>query len=328
MSDNSPALKSSPCITRYQHNPVLSASQVPFPCDLVFNAGVIRHNGQYVMIFRNDYGYLDGCRFEGTNIGLATSKDGLDWQVHDTPSFVIQDDEITRVYDPRLTVIDGEVYATFAVDTKHGLLGGIAKTEDYIHYDVISLSLPDNRNMVLFPEKINGMYVRLDRPMPVYSRGGRDRFDIWISQSPDLVHWGQSKLLAGVEDFPFANNKIGPGAPPIKTEKGWLVFTHTVDLDTSRGKNGWEDKWQKRYCAGVMLLDLDNPYKVLGLYKEPLIAPEAVYEKDEGFRTNVIFPTGAILEDDGTVKIYYGASDTVVALATAKLDDLIALCLA
>lgn len=327
MSNEKPVLKSSPCITRYAANPVLSAQQVPFPCDLVFNAGVIYHKGQYVMIFRNDYGYIEGSRFEGTNIGLATSADGIDWQVYEKPCFEMKDEEVLRAYDPRLTVIGDEVYATFAVDTKHGLRGGIAKTEDYIHYDVISLSVPDNRNMVLFPEKINGMYVRLERPMPVYSRGGRDRFDIWISESPDLVYWGRSELLSGVEDYPFANNKIGPGAPPIKTDKGWLVFTHAVDLDTTRGKNGWENSWQKRYCGCVMLLDLNDPYKVLGIYREPLIAPEAAYETTEGFRTNVIFPTGAVLEPDGTVKIYYGASDTVIALATAHVDDLIALCL-
>ena len=319
-------LTSSDCIHRYEHNPVLSPTQVPFPCDLVFNAGVIKHRGQYVMVFRNDYGYITGWQFAGTNIGLATSHDGLNWSVHPKPCFELKDDEFLRAYDPRLTVIDDQVYATFAVDTKHGLLGGIAKTDDYIHYDILSLSVPDNRNMVLFPEKINGMYVRLERPMPVYSRGG-DRFDIWISESPDLIHWGKSKLLSSVEDYPFANNKIGPGAPPVKTDKGWLVLTHAVDLDTSRGKNGWEDTWQKRYCAGVMLLDLDDPYKVLGIYREPLIAPETAYEVTDGFRTNVIFPTGAIMEDDGIVRIYYGAADTVVALATAKADDLIDLCL-
>ena len=215
---------------------------------------------------------------------------------------------------------------TFAVDTRHGLRGGIAKTADFKNWEVLCLTVPDNRNMVLFPEKIGGKYVRLERPMPVYSRDG-DRFDMWMSDSPDMVYWGNERLIAGVEDFPYANNKIGPGAPPIKTDQGWLVFTHGVDIDSSRGKNGWENAWKKRYSAGMLLLDLDDPGKVLGVYREPLIAPEAVYETEEGFRTNVIFPTGAILEDDGTVKIYYGASDTVIALVTAKAEDLIRCCL-
>ncbi len=328
-----PVLKSLPCVTRYPGNPVLTSRQVPYDSALVFNAGVIRWKDGYAVAFRNDYGsteaeWAGGGRFKGTNIGLAFSHDGIRWKVEDEPVFSLNDDEILRAYDPRLTVIDGEAYMSFAVDTRHGLRGGIARTDDLRHYEVLSLSVPDNRNMVLFPEKVNGMYLRLERPMPVYSRGGRDRFDIWISESPDLVYWGRSELLAAVEDFPFANDKIGPGAPPIKTDKGWLVFTHAVDRDDARGKNGWEAKWTKRYCAGMMLLDLEDPRKVLGICREPVLAPEAPYECDQGFRTNVIFPTAAILEADGTVKIYYGASDTVIALATAKADELANACLA
>lgn len=117
------------------------------------------------------------------------------------------------------------------------------------------------------------------------------------------------------------------GAPPIKTKAGWLTLFHAVDIDRTRGKNGWEEKWQKRYCAGIMLLDLKDPTKIIGLYKEPLIAPETRYETEEGYRTNVIFPGGMILEDNGEVKIYYGASDTIECLATANVDELIALCL-
>jgi len=330
-------LTSSPLVTRYENNPVLTASDVPYAADTVFNAGVIKYRGQYVMVFRNDFNYISGSRFGGTNIGLTTSPDGIHWTVQPEPCFDskypeiqaifnLPEGEILRCYDPRLTVIEDEVYMCFAVDTRHGLRGGIARTVDFVHFEILSLSVPDNRNMVLFPEKIGGKYMRLERPMPVYSRG-RDRFDIWLSESPDLEYWGRSTMLAGVEDFPYANDKVGPGAPPVKTEKGWLVFTHGVDLDPTRGKNGWEDTWKKRYCAGMMLLDLKEPRKVLGIYHKPLLAPEAVYEKDEGFRTNVIFPTGAILENDGTVKIYYGAADTVIALATANVNDLIELCL-
>lgn len=181
--------------------------------------------------------------------------------------------------------------------------------------------------MVLFPEKINDKYVRLERPFPVYSRGGIDRFDMWVSFSPDLRYWGDSHLLLAVEDVQYANDKVGPGAPPIKTDHGWLTTFHAVDLDRSRGKNGWEDKWQKRYSSGIMLLDLEDPRKIIGKYEKPLLAPETKYEVEEGYRTNVIFPCGMILEENGEVKIYYGASDTVVCLATAQLDDLVSLCL-
>ncbi len=335
----SPELKSCPAIQRYEQNPVLSADQVPYASTLVFNAGVIKWQGRYVMVFRNDYNHVKQGSFEGTNIGICFSDDGIHWEVDPQPCFDVKTDkelesrfclpegEIKRCYDPRLTLIENEVFMTFAVDTAHGLRGGIAKTTDFKDWTILSLTVPDNRNMVLFPEKINGKYVRLERPMPVYSRG-RDRFDMWMSESPDMIYWGNSKLVAAVENFNYTNDKVGPGAPPVKTDKGWLVFTHGVDIDYDRGKNGWEDKWQKRYCAGMVLLDLEDPSKVLGFYCDPLLAPEAVYEAVDGFRTNVIFPTGAILEDDGTVKVYYGAADTVIALATANVDELVDLCLA
>jgi beta-1,4-mannooligosaccharide/beta-1,4-mannosyl-N-acetylglucosamine phosphorylase len=320
------ALKSSPVMKRFPGNPILSAKDIPYRAALIFNAGVTKYQGRYVMVFRNDYGSIEEKRLEGTNLGLAFSKDGVRWEVQPRPCFALADREVLRAYDPRLTVIDGRCYMCFAVDTRHGLRGGIAVTEDFQEFEVLSLSVPDNRNMVLFPERIGGKYVRLERPFPVYSRGGKDRFDIWVSDSADLKYWGNSDLLLAVEDVPYANNKIGPAAPPVRTRKGWLTTFHAVDLDPARGKNGWEAAWKKRYTAGIMLLDPEDPKKVVGLCKGPLLAPEAPYEIAGGFRNNVIFPGGMILEDTGEVKLYYGAADTVVALATAHLDDLLKLC--
>lgn len=325
-----PELKSSPVVHRYQDGaPVLSKQDIPYEADCIFNCGVIKYQGQYVCAFRNDYGFDGVGAFAHCVIGLAFSEDGVHWNVREKPFITIDDigdPDVTKVYDPRLTVIDGVVHLCFAVDTNHGLRGGIAITRDFETIEVQSLSVPDNRNMVLLPEKVGGRYVRLERPFPVYSRGGVDRFDMWISYSYDLKYWGDSRLLLAVEDVPFANDKVGPGAPPIRTDKGWLTLFHTVDIDRSRGKNGWEAKWQKRYCAGIMLLDLEDPSRIVGISREPLLAPETKWEADEGFRTNVIFPGGLVAEEDGTVKIYYGASDTVECMATAKLDDLLALC--
>jgi beta-1,4-mannooligosaccharide/beta-1,4-mannosyl-N-acetylglucosamine phosphorylase len=321
-------LHSSRVVTRYPGNPVLSAANVPYHATLVFNAGVARYQGRYVMLFRNDYGSVADRRIDGTSLGLAFSSDGISWDVQPQTVVIMQEPEVQRTYDPRLIVIDGRCYVCFAVDTHHGLRGGIAVTDDFSHFDVLSLTMPDNRNLVLFPEKIGGKYVRLERPFPVYSRGGKDRFDIWLSDSPDLRYWGNSQLLLGVEDVWYANDKIGPGAPPIKTEKGWLVLFHAVDRDNTRGKNGWEVRWQKRYSTGLMLLDLDNPAKIIGLCPTPLLAPEAPYEVSGGFRNNAIFPGGMILEETGEVKIYYGAADTVECLATAQIDDLLRLCVA
>jgi beta-1,4-mannooligosaccharide/beta-1,4-mannosyl-N-acetylglucosamine phosphorylase len=320
-------LHSSPVISRHPANPVLTADQVPYPATLVFNPGVTKYGGRYVMVFRNDYGSLEEQRLDGTNLGLAFSPDGVSWQVEPQPCFELADDEIVRAYDPRLIVLEGRCYMCFAVDTRHGVRAGIAVTEDFYHYEILSLSVPDNRNVVLFPERIGGRYVRLERPFPVYSRGGRERFDVWLSDSPDLRYWGKSELLLAVEQVPYANTKLGPAAPPIKTPRGWLTTFHAVDTDPSRGKNGWEASWKKRYTTGVMLLDLGDPRKVLGLYREPLIAPEAPYEVAGGFRNNTVFPCGAILEEGGELKLYYGAADAVICLVTADVDQLVELCL-
>lgn len=320
-------LQSSPVIRRYPQNPILTANDIPYGPMLVFNVGVTKYQGKYVMAFRNDYGENGQINNNLTDIGLAFSDDGIHWTPNPAPSFTLRDEENLRAYDPRLTVIDGQVYLCFAVDTRHGVRAGIAVTDDFEKFEILSLSLPDNRNVVLFPEKVGGKYLRLDRPFPIYSRGYPERFDIWISESPDLIYWGSSSLLLGVEDVPFSNRKIGPGAPPVKTPQGWLTVFHAVDYDPNRGKNGWEDKWQKRYTVGVMLLDLDDPRKIKGLYKQPLIAPEAPYEVGGGYRNHVLFPCGMILEDNGEVKIYYGAADTVTCLATADVNDLVQLCL-
>jgi len=328
-------LKSSPVIHKLD-KPIFTAKDIPYDASLIFNAGVIKHNCKYVMIFRNDYGTdkekfeNEGKFFDGTSVGVAVSDNGIDnWQVFDKPLIDSKDyegTEIQRLYDPRVIKIENQLYLCLAMDTKHGLRGVIATLSDTLDsFEILSASVPDNRNMVLFPEKINGMYCRLERPMPVYSRG-RDRFDVWFSDSPDLRYWGNVQFVLGVEDVPYADDKVGPAAPPIKTEKGWLTLIHAVDRDESRGKNGWEKSWKKRYTAGIMLLDLENPSKVIGICKEPLIAADLPYENEDGFRQDVIFPCGMILEDDGEVKIYYGASDTVTCLATARVEDLLALC--
>lgn len=314
-----------PFVHRYE-TPVLTYRDCPYNAALTFNAGVVKQGEEYWMLFRNDTGSYDEQRLTGTMIGLARSKDGLHFTVDPDIKWTLSDGEFRRVYDPRITFMDGRAIVSCAVDTAHGTRGGIALTDDFSEFEFVSFSAPDNRNMVLFPEKIGGNYVRLERPMPVYSRG-RDRFDIWLSESPDLIYWGKTRLVIGMEQVPYANDKIGPGAPPLRTPEGWLILFHAVDKDTARGKNGWEPVWQKRYTIGAALLDLEDPSKVLGISQRPIMVPEGKDECEEGFRTNVLFPCGAVLEDDGeTVRIYYGAADTVVKCATAPLSELLAAC--
>jgi len=326
---------------RHSRNPVLASSQVPFPSTLTFNAGVVRFEGRYVMVFRNDYGREGDPKFDGTNIGLAISNDGLAWEVAPQPLFtqagiqaVFQQllghrytpNFVRRIYDPRLTIIEGRAYMCFAIDTAHGVCGGVATTEDFKSFEWLSVSAPDNRNMVLFPRRIRGNYCRLERPFPVYMRDNPESFPIWSAESPDLLFWGRHRPVLGADEVPYANSKIGPAAPPIETSRGWLVSIHAVHKNPAKRLLGWEPQgWFKTYYAGLMLLDLEDPAKVIGLMREPLLIPEATYETI-GFRGSVVFPCGMILEDSGEVKLYYGAADTVVALATAHVDDLVTLC--
>ena len=323
-------------LKRYSGNPVLQASDLSYPASLVFNAGICKFKGRYYMVFRNDVGFSPKGWKGGstyTNLGIAESDDGIYWIPRDKPwaapqEYVDADPEISRFYDPRLTVIEDRVYLCFAVDTRHGLRGGIAVTDDFEKFDVLSLSIPDDRNMVLFPEKIDGCFVRLERPMPEYSRGYKELFDIWLSKSPDCRYWGDSQLVMGLEKVPFANAKIGPAAPPIKTSEGWLATFHATYKDPNRDLLGWEIAnnpkavWHKEYLAGLMLLDLKNPAKVLAISSKPIIKATEKYELD-GFRGSVIFPGGMLLEPNGEVKVYYGAADTVECLATATVDELL-----
>jgi beta-1,4-mannooligosaccharide/beta-1,4-mannosyl-N-acetylglucosamine phosphorylase len=351
-------------LTRHPQNPLLRPSDAPFPCSLLFNAGVTKFQGRYVMVFRNDYGarsndeFAERMRrglpgFDGTNLGLAFSSDGVQWEIEPEPCITLEtarqlisplmpgknpEVELKRFYDPRLTVVEGRLYMCFAIDTAHGLRGGVAVTDDLSTWEVLSASVPDNRNMVLFPEKIGGRFCRYERAVNTFGANflADDQAMMWMSYSPDGRHWGDSQHVLATESIPFANSKMGPGAPPVRTDKGWLTTFHAVERVETRGKNGWEDTWTKIYRAGMMLTDLENPSRILGICNEPLLAAETWYETGEpgpngefsdGFRNHVIFPGGMILEDSGEVKIYYGAADTVECLATANVDDLVKACL-
>ncbi len=334
-------------LVRHAANPILQAADVPYPASLVFNAGVCkptrgRYAGKYVMIFRNDFGVDDvetfrarqvegKPHFEGTNLGIAVSDNGINFTPGPQPvwnwggSYFGRSNEVKRAYDPRLTVLDGTIYVCFAIDLRHGVSGGVATTQDFETFEVLSVAAPDNRNMVVFPERINGKIARFERPMPIYGRGSAEAFDFWYSDSPDGRYWGNNQLVLGSDEVPYGNNKIGPGAPPIKTDRGWLATFHYVYRDDDRPLAGWEaNGWTKTYGAGLVLTDLKEPWRVIGMSREPVLAPEADYEVN-GFRGSVVFPGGMLLEPDGEVKIYYGAADNVECLATAHVDDLLAL---
>lgn len=316
-----------------RHGVVLSKEQCPYDAVLTFNAGVIREDSGYRMLFRNDYGF---CRqdfedfYKGisdntlprTSIGTALSQDGIHWSVAPDQVLEWNDGNIWRIYDPRLVKLENQRIAmTFAIDSAFGTRCGTALTDDFSSFEIMDISVPENRNIVIFPQRINGMWMRLERPFAV-TPGCHS--GIWLSESPDLVHWGRPVQLLDVENVPFASDKLGPAAPPILTEAGWLVLYHAVE-ECEKPFPAWSRDWQSRYYCGAMILDAENPRIVRSLAAVPLMVPETDYELD-GFRGSVIFPGAMIPESDGSVKIYYGAADTCECLATAPLSELIAFC--
>jgi predicted GH43/DUF377 family glycosyl hydrolase len=299
-------------VKRYAKNPILTADDMPFTCSGIYNSGVVRFKGKYLML----------CRVESIDISNyfipAISEDGYHFKVNKKPISLPRDEEFKKyteemIYDPRITEIDGVYYICFAAHSSYGVRIGMLKTKDFEKFNSCGfISEPDNRNGVLFPEKINGLYARLDRPILPDDRG-----DIWISYSPDLIFWGRSKCVfkRGLHGHWYWK-KIGAGAVPIRTNKGWLEIWHGVHVMAG---------YQYVYHLGAMLLDLEDPSIVIARAKAPILSPREPYER-VGLTSNVVFTSGAILEENGEVKIYYGGADTVQCVATARIEDLVEAC--
>jgi predicted GH43/DUF377 family glycosyl hydrolase len=299
-------------IKRYENNPILTKDDVPYPVVTVHNAAVTKYKSKYIMVFRS---HLHNGR---SILGLAESEDGYYFRVQETPFMTPSKEGIFREYeeygveDPRIIFIDGEYLITYSAYSRHGVRIGLAKTKDFKTVERYSLvTEADYRNIVIFPEKFNGLYARLDRPHSEISP-----WSIWISYSPDLKFWGESKLIMKPMQYHWDEMKIGPGAPPIKTDKGWLNIYHGV-FPTMDGSV---------YRLGVALHDLKDPSIINGISDDWILQPEEPYEIT-GYVHNVVFTCGAVPENDGTVKIYWGGADTVMNVGTANINELVDMCL-
>jgi len=301
-----------PIVRRYEGNPILTPADIPYPVETVHNAGMVKHNGKYVMLFR-------AHKATGRSIlGLAESDDGYHFTARPEPFMVpategaFAEYESFGVEDPRICELDGEYLITYNAYSQHGVRIGLAKTRDFKSVQRIALiSQADMRNVVLFPQKFDGRYARLDRPhteiMP---------WAIWISYSEDLVHWGDSRAAMKPVKYHWDEMKIGPGATPIRTPRGWLHIYHGV-FPTMDGAV---------YRLGVALHALDDPARVLSVCDRWILQPEDPWEVT-GYVHNVVFTCGAVPEDDGTVKIYWGGADKVMNVGTAHIEELLDLCL-
>jgi predicted GH43/DUF377 family glycosyl hydrolase len=300
-------------IKRYAQNPILTKEQIPYRVETVHNAGVVKHQDKYVMLFRS---HLQNGR---SIIGLAESRDGFSFSARDEPFLLpategpFAEYEAFGVEDLRICAMSGEDYLlTYSAYSRHGVRIALARTADFQQIERVSMiSQPDMRNVVIFPEKWKGRYVRLDRPHSEISP-----WSICISYSPDLIHWGDSQVVMKPVAYHWDEMKIGPGATPFKTAAGWLHIYHGV-FETMAGAV---------YRLGVALHDLADPAKILGVADDWILQPEDPWEIC-GYVSNVVFSCGAVPEEDGTVKIYWGGADTVMCVGTAQIDDLVRMCL-
>lgn len=294
---------------------------MPVPCAGVYNSGAVKlPSGEYIMASRCE----EPSKRHHT--WISRSRDGIHFVPDPQPLAVtcalgqeVEFCDATKIpppglgtwWDPRINPLEKRYYLTYAAVSRTGCRIGLAEFSD----DFLSakhLSFPhhiQNRNAVLFPEKIGGLYWMLHRPQ--HPNGGGS---IWISASPDLHYWGQCRPVAHAQSF-WENKKIGPAAPPIRTAAGWLIVYHGV-FPHCNGVN---------YGAGVMLLDLEKPWLVTGRAADPILWVEEDYEM-VGQVPNVIFPGAVIPEEDGSVKIYYGGADYVQCLATGWINQLVAAC--
>lgn len=292
-------------IWRYSHNPVINRhpnSEI----SRAFNSAVVYFNNEFVGVFRGDG--LDDI----PHLYVGHSKDGINFKI-DTQRIQFVDEkgnplpETMYQYDPRVIPFEDRFYVVWC-DELCGPTIAIAETHDFKKFvKVDNPFLPYNRNGVLFPRKINDKYYILSRP----SDSGHTAFgDIFLSESKDLIYWGRHRVVATKGYEWWCALKIGAGPVPIELDDGWLIFTHGVN----RTCNGYV------YSLGAMILDHDDPGKVIYRCKNILLTPEASYETT-GFVPNVIFPTCTLVDGEtGRIAIYYGAADSYTALAFTTID--------
>ncbi len=307
-------------LKRHPLNPLMHVKNYPGIAQL-YNPAPVRYKDETLLLVS----VVEFCATKGygRDVGqtrIARSKDGIHFEL-ETENFIGTQasgypwDLYHHFIDNRVTKIDDWYYIVTPVmvhgfDSPVGMLG---RTKDFKSYERIDIiTAPKNRGASIFPEKINGKYWKLDRP----GGGDNSNGDIWISSSPDLVHWGCFRPLLGA-NYRFWNaQKIGP-TPPIKTDKGWLSIIHGVF--TPAGGT--------YYYIAAMLLDLEEPWRIIGKTNSYLLGPEMDYER-HGNCDNTVFPCGAIADyEKDELKLYYGACDNYICLATGSLSEVVQACI-
>lgn len=346
-------------IVRFSGNPIITPGDVAslhegYEVIGAFNAGVARYNGETLLLlrvaecpisddpmvvkapkynpvtkeleiltFRKDdpkYNfddprtirsseYLDGfvCLTSLSYIRIARSQDGEQFTIDDQ-AFLYPWNEYQTfgIEDARCTQIGDTYYVNFSSVSEYGICDSLIATQDFQQVtDLGNIFGPENKDVLLFPEKINGQYYAFHRP----TTKSIGNLDMWIASSPDLKAWGTHRHFAGVRPGRWDSARIGGGLVPIKTEKGWLALYHGADE-------------QHRYCMGAMLLDLNDPKKILSRSVEPIMEPDADYEK-KGFFGDVVFGCGGAVDGD-ELTMYYGVADTSMAVCKMSISEILA----
>ena len=300
-------------IWRFSKNPVIKRDAIP-SSNSIFNSAAIEFEDGFAGIFRCDN------KAREMNIHAGFSKDGITWEIeHEPINFIsadLTDSEVGKSaykYDPRICKIEDKYYITWC-NGYHGPTIGVGYTYDFkTFYQTENAFLPFNRNGVLFPRKINGKFAMLSRP----SDNGHTPFgDIFYSESPDLIHWGKHRHVmstTGLEGSAWQSTKVGAGPIPIEFDEGWLLLYHGVLTSC----NGYV------YHMGSAILDKEKPWVIKYRTRPYVLSPQTLYEC-VGDVPNVVFPCSALYDEKtGKIAVYYGAADTVTALAFTTLEEIV-----
>jgi beta-1,4-mannooligosaccharide/beta-1,4-mannosyl-N-acetylglucosamine phosphorylase len=314
-------------LVRSSDNPIITVMDIPpMPPSIVdpssvFNPGAVRWGERYMLMLRVQ------TRGRRTHLVMAESSNGREFSVWPEsvhlPGLDRLGETVYHVYDPRITAMDDEFLVMFAADTEAGCRLGTARTTDFRHFELVGLGdHPDIRNGVIFPGRFGDRYLRFDRPnRPVDAGAPATGDEIALSESRDLLEW--QPLGTVMRGRPrYWDERIGAGPPPVRTRQGWLLLYHGIA--THFGS-------VSIYQAGVALFDLENPLQLIGRSRENVLEPRKMYEL-VGQVPNVVFPSGMIVDDidsegfatdESPVRVYYGAADTSVCMATGTIGGLL-----
>jgi len=292
-------------------NPIITVDDLPFPSNAVFNPGAVEVGGRVVLLLRVE------DREGRSYLTVARSRNGVDgWEIEDRPLIAPEPASPEYPYenygceDARITYLpELATYAIcYTIYSPHGPGVAIATTKDFSSVCKMGLILhPNNKDAAMFPRRVGDRWIMLHRPV------SGDIEHIWVTYSPDLVHWGAPRCLVPERGGPWWDGvRVGAGAPPIETDAGWLLIYHGVKVMPGGAL----------YRLGLALADRSDPSKLLCRCPSWVFGAKERYERS-GDVPNVVYTCGAIVRD-GEVWVYYGAADACVCLARARLDKLIA----